>query len=285
MKFVAKNGDVELHGDRFGETTAPAVLLLAGNGCSSEYWPEDFCELLVAAGLQVIRFDYRDTGFSSRGTGLYGIPELQRDALRVLDACKVKKAHLVGLSMGGFIAQRLALDVPDRVLSVTSLMSTSDYATMLHVFSGGPAPTSGLPLPSSSWLVALKALSPELSAREVALESWRLALGDAAFDRQHWSRLMNRADEHGDDSRAGDLHRAACLRSERLNILGELGSAKAPMLFIEGELDPIFPTGHAAASAKAANGRQLQLTGIGHGLAPSFYAPIVAAVVEHVRRS
>ncbi|MGV3622083.1 MAG: alpha/beta fold hydrolase, partial [Archangium sp.] len=283
LKFVAKNGEVELHGDRFGETTAPAVLLLAGNGCSSEYWPEDFCELIVAGGFQVIRFDYRDTGFSSRGTGLYSIPDLQRDAVRVLDACKVKKAHLVGLSMGGFLAQRLALDVPERVLTVTSIMSTSDYATMLHVFSGGPAPTSGLPLPSSEWLAALKAL--DVPARELMLESWRLAIGDAAFDRQHWSMLMNRAEEHGDDSRAGDLHRAACLRSERLNILGELASAKAPMLFIEGELDPIFPVGHAAASAKAANGRQLKLEGIGHGLAPSFYGRIVDAVLEHLRRS
>ncbi len=276
----------QVFSQRFGSSEDPTVLLLAGNGCSSVYWPDDFCSLVVDAGFSVIRFDYRDTGKSPHDGEPYALLDLAIDALELLDAHQVRRLHLVGLSMGGFIAQFLATVLREAVLSITSLMSTSDYATMLHTFSGAPAPTSGLPPPSAAWLAELGKLSPSLSHRELMLESWRLAVGDAAFDRDEWSALLDLADAHGDDARAGERHREACARHPQLNLLDALGSVEIPALFIEGANDPIFPTGHAAASARAAkNGRMLRLEGIGHGLTRAFHRPIADALIEHFKRA
>src|SRR5213079_3220984 len=88
-------------------------------------WPEAFCERLVARGYRAIRFDNRDTGLSSWPTQAYTLADMADDAVAVLDAAGVRKAHIAGVSMGGMIVQRMALDHPDRVLSMTSIMSTT----------------------------------------------------------------------------------------------------------------------------------------------------------------
>ncbi len=269
-----------------GEPTHPPLLLLMGNGCGASFWPEPFCELLAQGGRRVIRFDYRDTGLSSDGDfsqAPYDLDDLAEDALAILDHLEVERAHLVGLSMGGFIAQRLALHRPERVRSLTSMMSTPDYAVMLHTFSGGEAPTSALPPPRAEWMAALGRLPVQASALELAVENWRLANGSRApFDASYWRELQGQAAERGDHPQVGHHHRSAAERTARKNLLPLLPRLSVPSLFIQGSEDPIFPPAHAESAAKAApGGRLLVVEGMGHALNPHFFPLLTQAILQH----
>src|SRR5436309_2177193 len=125
-KFVQVNG-VDLCVETFGDPADPAILLIMGGGASMDWWEDEFCERLAAGLRFVIRYDHRDTGQSvgyEPGSPGYTSWDLVTDAVGLLDAFGLASAHIVGLSMGGGIAQTLALDYSSRVASLT-LMSTS----------------------------------------------------------------------------------------------------------------------------------------------------------------
>ncbi|MBE4751358.1 alpha/beta hydrolase [Corallococcus sp. ZKHCc1 1396] len=270
-----------------GPLQAAPVLLLAGNGCGASYWPDAFCAPLLQAGLGVIRFDYRDTGASTHRAfeaHPYDLDDLSGDVLAILDALNLERAHLVGLSMGGFLAQRIALRTPRRVASLTSMLSTPDYGVLLHTFCGSEAPTSGLPPPSAEWLAELGRLPPNLSPSELLTESWRLANGPRApFDAVYWQDLVATAAARGEDAAAGDFHRQACLRSSQKDQLQALRRLTVPALFIGGSEDPIFPPGHAAAAADVSGGKALLIDGMGHALNPACFDAVTAAILAHVQ--
>src|SRR3954471_21487138 len=119
----AKNGSVEIEWQAFGDAGADAILLVNGLGSQMTRWPEAFCEKLVARGYRAIRLDNRDTGLSTWPADSYTLKDMADDAIAVLDAAGVARAHIAGVSMGGMIVQRIALDHPERVLSMTSIMS------------------------------------------------------------------------------------------------------------------------------------------------------------------
>ena len=121
---IARNGDVELYYEAFGDPADPTLLLVNGLGSQCINFPAEWCEMFVARGYQVVRFDNRDVGLSSKLEGVdYALADMASDALAVLDAIGVDRAHVMGLSMGGMIVQRLAIDHADRLLSMTSVMS------------------------------------------------------------------------------------------------------------------------------------------------------------------
>ena len=119
----ARVGEIELAYESLGDPSDPAVLLIMGLGAQLIYWPERLCELLVARGHRVIRFDNRDSGRSTKldwlggpssegGEAPYGLEEMAADAVGLLDALEVDRAHIVGASLGGMIAQRVAIELP-----------------------------------------------------------------------------------------------------------------------------------------------------------------------------
>lgn len=269
-----------------GEPAHAPLLLLMGNGCGSSFWPDPFCDLLARGGRRVIRFDYRDTGLSVHGDfeqNPYKLDDLAEDALGVLDALGVQRAHLVGLSMGGFIAQRMALHHPERVASLTSMMSTPDYATMLHAFSGGEAPTSTLPPPNAEWMKALGGLPVNAPPVTLMVENWRLANGSRApFDEDYWRELQRTAFERGDSLSSGHVHRCAAERTQEKNLLPVLSQLTVPALFIQGSEDPIFSPVHAETAARAVpQGKSLIVDGMGHALNPAFFPLLTRAILEH----
>src|SRR4051794_23566931 len=121
---VARNGDVEIYYESFGKTGDPVLLLVNGLGSQCINYDEEWCGLFVAEGYRVIRFDNRDVGLSSKvESGEYALVDMAKDAIAVLDAEGVERAHVMGLSMGGMIVQRLAIDHPERLITMTSVMS------------------------------------------------------------------------------------------------------------------------------------------------------------------
>src|SRR3954447_18043817 len=126
---TARNGDVELFYETFGSPDDPTLLLVNGLGSQCINYPEAWCERFAAHGYQVIRFDNRDVGLSSKLDGVdYTLTDMADDAIAVLDAAGVERAHVMGCSMGGMIVQRLAIDHPERLLTVTSVMSRTGEA-------------------------------------------------------------------------------------------------------------------------------------------------------------
>ena len=122
----ARNGAVEIEYETFGDPAHEAVLLINGLGSQMTRWPEAFCARLVAKGLYAIRFDNRDTGLSTWCEGQdYTVDDMAADGAAVLDAAGKAKAHVVGVSMGGMIAQLFAANYPARTLSLTSIMSNT----------------------------------------------------------------------------------------------------------------------------------------------------------------
>jgi pimeloyl-ACP methyl ester carboxylesterase len=127
VEKVIKCGEVDLVTESFGEPGVPAILLIMGATASMLWWPEEFCERLARAGHFVIRYDNRDTGRSTTiapGQAAYTIDDMADDAVAILDGYGLKAAHLVGMSLGGMIAQLAALKNPERVQSLTAISSS-----------------------------------------------------------------------------------------------------------------------------------------------------------------
>ena len=139
----AKSATAELEYETFGASTAPTVLLINGLGSQMTRWPADFCNKLAACGFQVIRFDNRDTGLSTwfKPGDSYSLSDMAADGIAVLDAVGADKAHVAGVSMGGMISQAIAIEHPGRVLSLTSIMSSSGAPGTMD-----PTPEAGLVL-------------------------------------------------------------------------------------------------------------------------------------------
>ena len=122
---TAANGEITIYYEAFGDSGRPTLLLVNGLGSQCINYATDWCELFAAEGYQVVRFDNRDVGLSSKldDKPNYTLADMASDAVAVLDAVGVERAHVMGCSMGGMIAQRLVIHYPDRLLSMTSVMS------------------------------------------------------------------------------------------------------------------------------------------------------------------
>jgi pimeloyl-ACP methyl ester carboxylesterase len=126
---TARNGTVEIYYEEFGDPEAPTLLLVNGLGSQCLNYDVSWCQLFCDEGFHVVRFDNRDVGLSTKLDGQdYALADMAEDAIAVLDALGVEEAHVMGCSMGGMIVQRLALNHPDRVLSLTSVMSRTGEA-------------------------------------------------------------------------------------------------------------------------------------------------------------
>src|SRR4051812_16475809 len=267
---IIESDGIEICTEAFGDPADPPVLLVMGVGGSMLWWDDDFCAALAAGGPFVLRYDHRDTGRSTTcppGRPDYTGDNLVADAARVLDGYGIARAHVVGVSMGGALAQLLALDFPDRVASLV-LMSTSP---------AGPAPD--LPGPADAYrafLAESEADSSDPAARVVA-ESRAIA-GERPFDEAAVRALVAR-----------DMARARNPASAQNHALLEgdeprhgLGEIRVPTLVIHGSADPMFPLGHGRALAAAiAGARLLVLDGAGHGLEPVDHDEVVRAVLDH----
>jgi pimeloyl-ACP methyl ester carboxylesterase len=266
--------------DTLGDPADPAVLLVMGAAGSMDRWERPFCERLAAAGRYVIRYDHRDTGASTTyppGEPGYTGDDLVADALGILDHLGVARAHFVGLSMGGALVQRIAVEHPERVLSVT-LMSTSPAGT------GGPE-FPALPGMSDE----LRALfsgdeepaEPDWSDRAAAiaflLEGERPYAGSRGVDEEALRALLGRVYDRSSSLPSANNH--FILEGTDM-ARARLAEISAPALVIHGADDPLFPPAHGEALAcEIPTAKLLVIDGLGHEFPPSAWDEVLPALI------
>ncbi|WP_406181353.1 alpha/beta fold hydrolase [Streptomyces sp. NBC_01006] len=279
---VVEADGVTLCTESFGDPARPPVLLVMGTGASMLWWDEGFCRMLAGGGRFVIRYDHRDTGRSvtyAPGRPGYTGADLVGDAARVLDAYGIPAAHVVGVSAGGALAQRLALDRADRVLSLV-LISTSSISASSAVPGGERAPAP----PTAEFLRFVAAAHVDWSDADSVVEYQVAYARVLAGGRRPFDEAAARALVRRDVERAHDF---AAVRNHDVLPEGELPSAPlssiaVPALVIHGTADPMFPLPHGEALAERIPGaRLLVLEGAGHGVERADRAVIVPAILGH----
>ncbi len=285
IERFAEVGAVTLCYETFGREGDPPMLLIMGLGAQMIIWPDDFCHMLAERGFYVIRFDNRDIGRSSRidapppnvmaafqGKPIkppYLLTDMADDAVGLLTALGIEKAHIVGASMGGMIAQLIAIHHPDRVLTLTSIMSTT----------GDPS----LPPPSPAMFSIFVAPPPTTIAEyvEANVRAWDLMRGGAfpeerEIDRERAMRAAARGfDPLGNARQLG----AIVVAGNRKDLLAQVN---APTLVIHGAIDPLVPLAGGQATAAAIPGAKLiVLPEMGHSLPRKLLPEIVEAIATH----
>jgi pimeloyl-ACP methyl ester carboxylesterase len=280
LERVVEASGIELCTESFGDPDDPPILLVMGLGASMLWWEEGFCRMLADGGRFVIRYDHRDTGRST--TYAPGHPgsrgaDLVADAARVLDAYAIPAAHLVGVSAGGALAQLLALDSPDRVLSLV-LISTSPVTRVERT----------LPPPTAAFARFVRTAAVDWADAESVIEyvvayERVLAGGDRPFDEAAARDLARR-----DVERAADV---AARRNHDVLPEGDVPEAPvsaiaAPTLVIHGSADPMFPLEHGRALADEIPGaRLLVLEKAGHGVERADWQTLAREILEHTALS
>lgn len=240
--------------EQFG-SDGPVCLLVGGAGAVSSFWPDPWCECMARAGYRVVRFDHRDAGRSSFvdfEKNPYGLTDLVADSMRVLDTIPATEAHIVGHSMGGFIAQLAAAQQPDRVLSMTSMSS--------HTASPDVPPP-----PPETWDVMLANVpTGELDADLPGFMGvWRYLNGEVDFDEAAAEAYTR--DMYARNPRTLPANNHVAIQADMDDREPLLRELDVPALVIHGELDPLVPVEGGRMTARALrNGRLLTLPGAGH---------------------
>jgi pimeloyl-ACP methyl ester carboxylesterase len=289
---MAQVGEVRLAYQSIGRASDPALLLVMGLGGQLIHWPDEVVASLCQQGFRVIRFDNRDVGLSSwvhkapeaslgyalirhrlglGATAPYSLRDMAGDSLGLMDTLGIQRFHVLGASMGGMIAQHMADLAPQRVESLTLLMTSSS------------AP--GLPEPDARLLQRLA--QREAAGRQAAIEQQAdllEALGSPRLpsDREQ---LLGEA-ERGYDR----AHNPQGVQRQILAILAEpsrvalLDRLRAPTLVVHGTADPLLPAMHGVHVAAHIRGSELKLIpGLAHRFQPAFKEPLLAVVLPYLR--
>ncbi|OIQ51187.1 3-oxoadipate enol-lactonase 2 [Pseudodesulfovibrio hydrargyri] len=289
MSRIKANG-IDIEYDTFGDDKGPALLLIMGGGSQMIYWESGFCEMLAERGCYVIRFDNRDVGLSTKfdeagvpdiaaamaGRSVapaYTLEDMADDAVGLLDALRIDKAHVCGASVGGMIAQVVAYRHPARVLSLTSIMSSTGNPELPKIADDvlaevyKPIPAEREAFVAHQTDMWRKLWSPGFPFEE---ERLRNLLG-ASFDRSYHPQGM---------ARQGLAVGAHGYRKS------SIASIKAPALVIHGDRDPFMSLEGGRETARLIpDAELLVIEGMGHDLPTPVWPRIVDAMAEHMRRA
>ncbi len=294
MSIVKANG-VDLAFESFGDEARPAILLISGLGVQMLRWTDPFCEALAARGYRVIRYDNRDAGLSTHfrdrpppDIGVltaalragqppevpYTLYDMARDAVGLMDALDIRRAHLAGRSMGGMIAQVVASEHAGRVLSLVSIMSST----------GNPA----LPRAAPDLMELMMRPAPDPVSDEAGYMAHRLAFARRIagsghpFNEALMSRLIcDELKRAHDPERRGRQFAAIAVAGDRRS---QLGTIRARTLVIHGSDDPLtLPACGEDTAVSIPGAEYLLIDGMGHDVPPEFYAAIVEGIDRTAR--
>ena len=271
------SGGAEICTESFGAPGDPPLLMIMGAMASMLWWPEELCERLAGGGRFLLRYDSRDTGRSTAyepGQAPYTMDDLAGDAVAVLDGYGIERAHVVGMSAGGLVAQLTALAYPERVASVTAVSTTKLSA-----------PDPSLPGPDPAYLEHAAAFddldwSDTVALADLIVEDARHLAGSRhPFDEAAARELVERDLARARDPQSLKNHGTIGGGERWQDRLGELS---VPFLVIHGTADPIFPMEHGVALAKEVGGAKLMtIEGGGHELNEGDWDQIVEAILGH----
>jgi len=289
MPNVTANG-IQIEYDTFGAISSPALLLIMGGGSQMIYWEVEFCELLAKNGLFVIRFDNRDIGLSTkfenagvpdmmaamRGEPVnppYTVEDMADDAVGLLDALGIEKAHICGASVGGMIAQVISYRHPERVTSLTSIMSST----------GNPE------LPQIKPDVLAEVYKPVPDEREAYIEHhvnmWRTLWSPGfPFDEKRLRSLMAESFDRSYYPQGMSRQGAAVLAHGYQK--SSISSIKVPTLVIHGDKDPFMSVEGGKETAQLISGAKLVIIdGMGHDMPKEAWSTIIDAISNHTKQA
>ena len=297
---TARANGIDIAYETFGKSGNRPLILIMGIGSQMVTWPTAFCEKLAAAGHRVVRFDNRDAGLSTKlddagipniweviaavqaagggplARGQANVPyllsDMAADTVGLMDALRIKKAHICGLSMGGMIAQTMAIEHQDRVQSLISMESTT----------GEPSLPGAKP-EVNEVLLKLPPQEREAYIRHM-LHLHRLFAGDSAQYDEATQRELSALSYDRSFYMAGFARQFAAIVASG-GRRKALASVRVPTLVIHGADDTLFPREHGQDTADAIKGaRFLLVPGLGHGTAyPGLWDEIVAAIAAHTK--
>lgn len=278
----AHHGLVELAAERVGDQSGEPLLLIMGLGTQMIYWPDELCAQFTAAGFAVARMDNRDVGLSThldhlgtpsllrmlvkpRAAAAYRLDDMADDTVAVLDALGWASAHVVGASLGGMVAQTLACQHPDRVRSLTSIMST-------------PSPGIGRPAMRALRVLLSKPGTDRAGAQQHAVGLFRTIGSPGYPTNEDWLRdAAGRAFDRAPAGRGG-LRQLAAIRASG-DRRSALAGVRVPTLVIHGDRDPMIqPAGGRATAAAIPGARLVTFPGMGHDLPAPLWPRFVAEI-------
>jgi len=289
-ELTATVGELELCYETFGASDAPPLLLVMGLASQMIMWDEEFCELLAARDFRVVRFDNRDVGRSTRLRGAriprrlqlirrsskgaaYSLDEMATDAVGLLDQLEVPAAHIVGVSMGGMIAQLMAINHPDRVRSLVSIMSSTGNR---HV---------GRTRPRLAMWMMRRARRDHDGYIQEHLDTWT-AIGSPGFDfdeereRERAERCFKRGVYP-----AGSARQLAAVLTAA-DRTAALANVRIPTAVIHGDADPLIDISGGRATAEAIPDAELVvLEGMGHDLPRGLWPQIIDTIAHTAARA
>ena len=287
---VCPTGDIELCYETFGDPADPALLLIMGLGTQMLGWHEEFCAELAGRGFFVVRYDNRDVGRSTilssapvpslgqilrrdKRAASYTLAEMAADGVGLLDHLGIDRAHLVGVSMGGMIAQTIAARRPERVLSLVSIMSSTGSR-----WRGQPA--------LRVFPKFLRPMPPDRQGYVDQAAELFAAIGSPGFDRDEPALrdLLGRMYDRGHSADSSGRQLAAIIASG--DRTAELRRITAPTLVIHGTADRLVAPSGGRATARAIPGaRLLKIEGMGHDLPRGAWPQILDGIVETAARA
>lgn len=295
MPTVSSNG-IELEVEEFGEKDAPVVVLIMGLGMQLLAWPEPFCQRLAEAGYRVIRFDNRDCGLSHKCHGMkaphivkaamlsrlgksfpvpYTLDDMALDTIGLFDALGIEQAHIVGASMGGMIAQILAAKHSPRILTMTSIMSTSGH------------PSYSTPSPKAAkQLFFSRPKSRDIEdILDYSLKVWEV-IGSPKYpvDPVTLRTQIRRSVERSSYPQGFLRQLTAILASgSRRRLLQQI---EVPTLVIHGNQDPLVPLAGGQDTAAHIPGARLEvIDGMGHNIPPQLHTSITDMLLRHFQHA
>ncbi|MEM7329044.1 MAG: alpha/beta fold hydrolase [Pseudomonadota bacterium] len=291
MPHVTTNG-IQICYESYGDASAPTVLMIMGLGGQLTMWSDELIDNLVADGYRVISFDNRDIGLSHHHTGEkspailkqillgrigiklktpYKLSDMATDTIGLLDALKLDRVHLVGISMGGMIAQHVSAMVPERVQSLTAIMTTT----------GNPK----LPRPSGKVMKAMVRRGPPPTTRDAIIDQSvaTFEVIGTPGENQNTNGMRDRITRSYDRSyNPAGLARQMSAIAASGDFRKFTRAIKAPTLVLHGSEDPLVPIEGGRDVAKLVHGARMEvLDGMGHDVPPRFLSQITKHMLDH----
>jgi len=266
------------------DTDKGTVVLIMGAANDALSWPLDFISVFTEAGYRVVRYDHRGTGLTTSKKGWdrkdpYTLSDMARDPLVILDTLGMEKAHFVGASMGGMIAQLVAIEHPERILSLTSIMSSA------NIFDDTLSQTDPEILPKMiSAVVKHGILSGKKGKIKLQLVHKKILMGDAtgniAVEPLAEAAFYNLTERNGYHFKTGRHHQKAIAQSgSRYDALAQL---RIPVLVVHGKQDPVIPIAHGKKMAETVpDADSLWLNNMGHDLPETLLDTIAKRIIKN----